>query len=174
MFKEKNLRLNVFEYGIDNWKPRQWFHNIRQFFRNIRFAWQRATKGYCDWDTWDLDTFYTNLLIDSLQKFRKEANGHPMYLQSIEAWHEILDEIILLLKQYAEEAPIEEENEYETAYYEYLKKSNLSDLVTQRSEEEKTLSVNYYKREAELSEIRDAKRKRAFELISLHFNNLWW
>lgn len=52
--KEGN-KLNVFHFGYSH-KFTLW--NIKNFFRTLKWAWQRATKGYCDWDRWDLDFFY--------------------------------------------------------------------------------------------------------------------
>ena len=83
--------LNVFTFGY--WPARNVFHNIKQFFRNIRYGWQRATKGYCDWDIWDLDQYHLVLLEKALTAFRKNNNGHPIDLTE-EAWDKVLDRMI--------------------------------------------------------------------------------
>lgn len=95
---------NVFKFGYIKgsgiyklkWLP----HNIKQFFRNFRYAWQRATKGCCQYDLWSLDEFYTNLFIQSLTDFvNSDLHGAPYEFYneetgSIEAWRDHLKEII--------------------------------------------------------------------------------
>lgn len=49
--------LNVFEPA-----PYRWWcfgKRIKWFIRSLKWGWQRATKGYCDCDLWDLDHFYS-------------------------------------------------------------------------------------------------------------------
>lgn len=71
-------RINIFTYGYWNWKyPSFWPHNCLQFFKNFKYAWQRATKGYCDIDLWELDYFYTYLFADSLHEFAERSHGAP-------------------------------------------------------------------------------------------------
>lgn len=68
-------KLNVFKYGYIR-SFRFIFHNIWQFFRNLKYAWQRATKGYCDCDRWDLDQFYSRLFYNSLSEFAERTNSY--------------------------------------------------------------------------------------------------
>lgn len=50
--------MNILKFGYSPWKyPSNWFENIRQFFRNIKFAYQRVTRGYADPDIWDFDSY---------------------------------------------------------------------------------------------------------------------
>ena len=42
--------LNIFTGGYMPWYPRNWFDNIKHFFHTIKWGWQRATKGYSDYD----------------------------------------------------------------------------------------------------------------------------
>ena len=66
--------LNVFHYGYHSHKPKYWFSNIKQFFTNIKYAYQRATKGFCTHDVWDLDTYYARLISSSLKEFRQNIS----------------------------------------------------------------------------------------------------
>lgn len=75
--------LNVFKYDYSPWRyPSNWFRNIRQFFRNIHWGWQRATKGFCDRDTWWLGDYYKVLIHDSLLRLDETQFGYP----GIEPW----------------------------------------------------------------------------------------
>lgn len=163
--------LNIFTGGYMPWYPRNWLDNIKHFFRTIKWGWQRATRGYSDYDTWDLDVYYARLMIESLSQFRAETKGYPGYMDSIEEWYEILDKIIFLLKQANEDEPLEEKNELAEWYGEYLRKDNHS---ADPDEETWNKIKQYYKREEELYEIRKQKRKEAFDLMAEYFGHLWW
>lgn len=84
-------KLNVFGYGF--WPARHVFHNTKTFFRNIKYAWQRATKGYCDYDVWDLEDFYTKLFINSLGDYVKDLHSLPLDFEEEENWIEYINEI---------------------------------------------------------------------------------
>jgi hypothetical protein len=172
-------KLNLFTNGYMPWYPRNWWSNIKYFFRAIKWGWQRATKGYSDYDTWNLDVYYSNMMIASLSQFRAETMGYPAYMDSIEECYAILDKIIFLLKQANEDEPLEEKNELAEWYEEYLK-IKTSDLtqcakvLNQNDEETDSKVKQYYKREKELYQIRVQKRKEAFELLAEYFGHLWW
>jgi hypothetical protein len=175
--------LNLFTNGYMPWYPRNWWDNIKHFFRAIKLGWQRATKGYSDYDTWDLDIYYSRMMIASLSQFRAEVKGYPAYMESIEDWYAILDKIIFLLKQANEDEPLEEKNELAEWYEEHLETRTLSFVevkngvrkyVDNDDEETKAKVMQYYKREGELDEIRKQKRKEAFELLAEYFGHLWW
>ena len=175
--------LNIFKGGYMPWYPRNWWDNIKYFFRTIKWGWQRATRGYSDYDTWDLDIFYSRMMIASLSQFRAETKGYPGCMDSIEEWHAILDKIIFLLKQANEDEPLEEKNDLAEWYEEYLEtrpltltevKNGYRAYVTNNDEESKEKVMQYYKREEELYNIRTQKRKEAFELLAEYFGHLWW
>ena len=51
-------KLNVFNTQWCPWKyPNNWIRNARLFFRQFKWAYQRMTRGFCDFDTWDLDSY---------------------------------------------------------------------------------------------------------------------
>ena len=176
-------KLNIFTDGYIPWYPRNWWFNIRHFFKTIKWGWQRATKGYSDYDTWDLDMYYSNLMIASLSQFRAKADGYPSYMNSIEEWYAILDKIIFLLKQANEDEPLEEKNELAEWYKEYLatKPFTLTEvgngacimLPQDNDEETEAKRKQYFKRKDELYQIRVQKRKEAFELLAEYFGHLW-
>ena len=172
-----------FRNGYLPWYPRNWWSNIKYFFRTIKWCWQRATKGYSDYDTWDLDVYYDRLMIASLSQFRAETMGYPGYMEDIEEWYAILDKIIFLLKQANEDEPLEEKNELSEWYEEHLKtrtlnftevKKGVRKYVDNDDEETKAKVNEYYNREGELYEIRKQKRKEAFALMAEYFGHLWW
>ena len=96
--KKKERKLTVFsESPYLRWDI---YHRVLWFFKSIKCAWQRATKGYCYRDTWDLDCFYTQLFIDSLTEFKENLHGAPaeFYDENLvnqsEPWEAYLTEMV--------------------------------------------------------------------------------
>lgn len=88
------IELNIFKCGQYKWRnplKRLWF-NFRNYFRQLKWAYQRATRGYSDWDLWDLDSFYTQILINSLRDFAQKTNGHPGEM-TFEEWQILINTI---------------------------------------------------------------------------------
>ena len=97
MSKEFNP-LSVWHYGIDSHAPRFWWNKIKMFFQNICFAWQRATKGYCDRDIWGLDEHLRYVIRDTLRRLSEIAHGAPVEMfdhekDSIKPWRDLLNDM---------------------------------------------------------------------------------
>ena len=124
------------------------FANIRtvgDFFRSIKWAWQRATKGYCVLDTYGVNDWFLNTLPDMLESIKNNRVGFPSALQEEgmehyglksmdeynaaseelrdkiddygnEKWGEILSEMIFLLRE-ANEDTCSKINPYEKEYH---------------------------------------------------------
>lgn len=124
------------------------FANIRtvgDFLRSIKWAWQRATKGYCDLDTYGVGDWFLNTLPDMLESIKNNRVGFPSALQEEgmehyglksmdeynaaseelrdkiddygnEKWGEILSEMIFLLRE-ANEETCSKANPYEKEYH---------------------------------------------------------
>ena len=162
--------LNIFKVGYMPWCLSNWWYNIKHFFKTVKWAWQRAVRGYSDPDTWELGDHFLSTLINALSQFKDETNGYPCDM-SFEEWQNILTKIILLLKQSHGDEPLEEKNELAEWYAEYLKNVDLS---AEPSEESWSKRKQYYEREAELHKIKEQKRKEAFALLAEYFDHLWW
>lgn len=141
--------LNVFKNGYHNWKCP--IYNIKQFFRNCKYAWQRATKGYSDWDIWDLDTYYSDLISNSMLQFADEINSRMTY----DEWVEKIRSIAHKIKA---------SNDYEDKYLEEI--SSLSDLELERKE----YTDKHLKEEKEANRITAEGYKELGEIVG----HLWW
>lgn len=90
---------NVFKFGyMKTW--RQTRRNVKNFFRTIKWAYQRATKGYCDIDLWNLDQFYSKTFINTLKEFAdsNRLHGAPDAFfdhdnDSVQPWVDYLNEM---------------------------------------------------------------------------------
>lgn len=71
-------QLNVFNNPYYKWYyPQYWHKNIRMFFRSIKYAYQRITKGYANCDTFDLDNYYLNIFTGTLNHLADNHWGWP-------------------------------------------------------------------------------------------------
>ena len=65
----RDTNTNVFKFGYyPCGRVKNIFHNIKNFFRTLKWAWQRAVNGYCDFDLYDLDIYHTNMMIKALRE----------------------------------------------------------------------------------------------------------
>lgn len=145
--------LNIFKKGYHNWKCP--IYNIRQFFRNCKYAWQRATKGYSDWDIWDLGTYYSDLISNSMTQFADETNSFT-YGMSYDEWVNKIRSIANKIKA---------SNDYEEKYWEELPVINNLDY-----NETKEWTDKHLKEEKEASRITAEGYKELGEIIE----HLWW
>ena len=79
------------------------FSNVRtigDLFRSLKWAWQRATKGYCELDTYSVGDWFLNTLPDMLEEIKRKGTnfGNSTELTEKE-WNEILSNLIFLLRE---------------------------------------------------------------------------
>ena len=88
---------------IRPWRyPSNWLKNFKCIARGFKMAYQRITKGFCDWDWYDLDCYYANLIGDSLKEFARKTCSYPVHMKS-EEWTEKLDKLGSQFKAYTME-----------------------------------------------------------------------
>lgn len=79
--------LNVFESYMCPWRhPSNWIPNLKQPFRRLKWAYQRATKGYCDYDVWDIDSWLSEIMHDMLKQLADISNGYPANFVGPQTW----------------------------------------------------------------------------------------
>ena len=109
------------------------FLNVSQFRatgkdakrRKAKWKRQRISRGFCDWDWWDLDQFYLNLFVSSLRHYAKNTIG---FSPSIAPTYEEYQARILRLADMFEELANWEEKNVERRDYEreFKEKSELT------------------------------------------------
>ena len=144
----------------DSW--RQVRLNVWLFIRRFKWAWERATKGYCEIDLINFDTHISGLLHDMLLDFDKNRMG---LLSSPSTGVLSDEESSIVLHRMAElfGRSMYEEN-YPDPYYEKWRDSGYAD------EEIKAL---WWEQMQENSELMEADRDEAFELLRKYFFHLW-
>ena len=159
MRQKKEYPTNVFNYGYGSG-----FRRIKLFFYRLKWAWQRATRGYCDSDLYDLYSYYAGLMINSLNEFAEKTPGGPWGL-SKEEWKTSIKEIATLL------AESEEERDFECPEYKIWKEVSEKHKTTPEAEEARENWVAACKKEYSR---RETAKNKAFDLLKKHFWHLWW
>ena len=160
------------------------------WMRDIQCAWQRANKGYCFRDLWNVDLWFIEIMPKMIQELKERKIGYPAYLSEKE-WDSILDEMIQCFKE-ANSETTSFINPYEEEYFEKVlpvfmyqfedKKREISDdgYYTLKfikdmdvSEEIKELDKKHYEKEKEKERFMEKNKKKGLELFVKYFDNLW-
>ena len=76
---------NVFKLYPHNWKrPSNWWDNIKDFFRGFKYAYQRATKGYCDYDLFSISDWFLEMFPNMLKEFSDGTHSYPWDMEEKE------------------------------------------------------------------------------------------
>lgn len=152
-------------------KPWEFFEDT---WLNLKAAWQRATRGWADRDTWNLDSYLLEILPEMIDYLRINTHGYPGYgeFDTPEKWDKFLKEEIIIPLQNAREEQTTQINEYEEELYSYpiifVKQENGF-----TSTEPKELRKKWREREKEINEWRQKELERAFAAMAKHFYSLW-
>lgn len=141
--------------NIYYWLYRNTWMKITDLIQNLKFAYQRVTRGFDDSELWSLDWTIARFILPRLKAFRaKNVHGVPIRYDAVieegnfspptyteEEWKAILDKMIRAFELSAHQWDSE-----------YLKKNNLPDLYSK-----------------EYSDQLD----EGLKLFYQHFGNLW-
>ena len=163
-------KLNVFNTQWCPWKyPSNWIRNARLFFRQFKWAYQRMTRGFCDFDTWDLDNYLSQLLADSIRHLANTTHGYPGTdeFSTYESWRDYLYKISDLLNYSLGELP----NEYEEAWFAKVKEKGLGH--SDETPEEKEITDKYLNKEKENDNLKMQAQNEALKMIYHVYNMMW-
>ena len=110
------------------------------YWRDLKCAYERVTKGYCFRDLWNIDYWFLNVFPRMLQDFNKIRNGHPGIITE-EEWNTIIEDMIISFKN-ADEEQTDYLNKYEEEYDKIICKED-----NNYTDKEKELQKNYYNEE---------------------------
>lgn len=85
-------------------------HNI---IKTIKYALQRAFRGYDDVQVWGLCDSFIDTYTKILKRLRQKSGSYPFQFKTIEDWHAVLDEMILHLEGMNEDSYDTEKRIYE-------------------------------------------------------------
>lgn len=142
---------------------------ITHKFKDIRCAWQRATKGYCYRDVWNIDNWFLKTVPQMLDDLIKIHNGHPSGMTD-EEWVDILNEMSTALKN-ADEETTEFVNPYTEPYLSTLEISFDNGKLLCHADEK--LEENYYTLETEKEAFVQKSLAEGMNLFQKYFRDLW-
>ena len=129
---------------------------VSQFFSEMKYAWQRAMRGWDERQTWSVDYHYSRIFSELIPYFKKVNGGVPFsILEQVAGKRVLMGE--------------ETEDEFKQA-------SQLWDDVLNEIADGFAYyydhQMNFY--ENEDYELIDKKLNRSLELLVKHFRDLWW
>jgi hypothetical protein len=161
---------------------RSWRFYLRypwEFFEdtwlNLKAAWQRATRGWADRDTWNLDNYLLEILPEMIDYLREHTHGYPGDFPTLESWDNYLKEEIIIPLRNARESQTVQKNEYkeELLSYpmEFVKKED--GFAALEFAEPVELRKKWYEREKEINEWRKKELEKGMRNLSSVFFSLW-
>lgn len=103
-FFDKKQKASEGDYQLNVWKflnDGNIFRRICGFFNKVKYAKDRARKGFCDYDLCDLDIFFVDLIIRALEEHKESALGYPdSKYPTFKDWTNAIDEGIGHFKKY--------------------------------------------------------------------------
>ena len=175
--------MNVFNYWKKcyNFKnPLNWWRLPRYWFKSLKYAYQRATKGYSDWDMWGLHDFYLRLVSNSLNEFADKRYGSPD--EDHDKWTALYKEIASKFYSALEENEFYK-NEYADAFFnsaeqldfkfEKLENGHYKLVACVRKDNAEEIPKLYREREEENFKLRDCDMKVGFDMLKEVFWDLW-
>ena len=164
--------LNVFNQTYCPWRyPSNWRGNIRLFFRQFKWAWQRVTKGYCDADTYDLDDHLVRYLAQTIQHLADNTHGYPGTdeFPTYEHWKSYLYKIVGLLNYSLDELY----NPYEYEWEQSWKDKDFLETINNPTPEEKEISDKFHAVEWDNETKKREARDEALQMILHVIDSLW-
>ena len=162
--------LSVFQYP---WSWKSWkgfWKNLFYFFKCLRPAWHRATKGYCRMDTWNADSTICAYLIKVLTEYRNVTNGYPgdEAFPTFESWIAYIDEIIDKLTYCSAE------RDQFNDYYQNWVNECCNKPKSRWTDRERYIYEHYVAENQTLYEAQKTAREQAFAMLGKHLNHIWW
>lgn len=176
--------LKEFSYGKRYILTHPWIL-VRQAWRNLCNAWQRATKGYCKADAYNMDAYLLAIMPQMLEDLRDDPCGaYPGNdeFPTPESWETWLTNMANTLRELQDDWA-ESRNEYEKTYFkamhEYHTVSFKNDdgttvvCSTYNDDDIKELHDKWLARIEELNKQQQELTIKTFTEIGRHLYQLW-
>ena len=162
---------SVFKYFP--YRPRYYlrhpFEWIGDKWRALKWAKQRAIRGYADCDIWNMDSWFSSVVPEMLEQLAEEANGWPDgKFETFGEWQQWLRDTAAAIKMMREEEQ-DAINPYWPAYQEELGNWQYTEKGYAPSE----LSHKYQAEASRIAEAMQEKFEQAMISFSKNFHCLW-
>lgn len=161
--------MNVFK---NPWKfrygPIKW---LKYFICSFKYAYQRATRGYCDYDVWNCDNYYTHIISDTLHALADNHMGYPGDMTP-ESWTATLHEIAEHFDKSLEENeafPQPKTNEW----YAHVDVIPTAETFEEWRQKDKELRAAMLEESKELEKLRSAEKDIGLDMLKKYWDNLW-
>jgi len=139
------------------------------FFRSFKYAYQRATRGYCDYDAWELFSYCTHVISGCLRKLADDHVGHPLGIKD-EEWSKLLLETAIHL-----ENSLKENDEFpHPKTDEWHANSSITignGKLTINGDDD--LREAMHEEQQALAKLRNAEKDMALDMLKEHWYDLW-
>jgi hypothetical protein len=141
--------------------------NIGHFFYCFKLGWQRARKGYNDYDVWDTGDTIIKYMINILNEFRNRTYSYPdRDFDTFDDYIEYIDGIITLLEYSLEDR--DKHNPYTDAFDKVLTIPPI-----ERTEEESEICHKYWEMDTRIYEQQCAAKAEALARFNKYVNDFW-
>ena len=82
-------KYNVFD-KIFHYKSFLYWQNLKRLPRQLKWAKQRVTKGYCRSDWYDMDSWFAHVVADMFDEYAENTCSHPWEINDPDDWKDIL------------------------------------------------------------------------------------
>ena len=168
---------NCFTYSSWRFYLRKPWEFFEDTWLNLKAAWQRATRGWANRDTWNLDGYLLEILPEMIDYLAEHAHGYPgehAGFPTFESWQEFLrNEIVTPLRNAREDQNVQK-NEYEEEYmsYPFILKKTEDEFYAINDNTPDPLVKKYFEREKEIDAWRSAELSRA--MTTLARSEIYW
>ena len=174
--KSKFNGRNVFTLCPYSWKyPSCWLRNIESFFRGFKYTYQRATKGYCDYDLFSISDWFLEVFPNMLKEFADETYSHPYDMDEKE-WGKYLVEMrehfLNACKEYENSSP-EARKEFDELYKDFSAAEYFKNPELYNTKERKEKIKEYYKKVKEYDNYKQEELKKGMDMFQKRFWDLW-
>ena len=162
------MDVNVFHIGVPFRyifrRPKIYFRRLTGVFRNV---WQRATRGWCVSDVWEMYPWMGTVIPDMLRYLAKHSAGYPgdEQFSTPESWQDWLNSVADVL-EYAAIEDIDE-NEYRKLYDQAMNSVGIS------SYDKIEIKDKYLEMEKEIAKAKQKSAEDAMNQLGKNFFNLW-
>lgn len=194
--RKRSKEWSAFAFCMRPWRyPLNWFYNIRQWFYNWKFVFQRAKYGYCDIDVWNMTDYHTFLLGEMLLSLAENPTGFPMAMRAeipleeamteeqeasaMAEWKELLTRMGTHFL-HAYDADKYNPNQFWDDLSKKLKETQeikhekSSVIVSHRADRElEWLREMYNRRQKEIMEWREDEYEKGMQLLKAWHDSLW-
>ena len=132
-------------------------------WRKLKYAIQRARKGYDDSDTWDFDLWFCRIAPKILRELAYYSDGYPEEYESLEKWQREIYGLATRIEELGRDW-VWDKNEWTKEYMEALEK---------KSDDKGVAYEKWHSRMVELAAEQDKEVKDVFKKLGEVFYKLW-